>query len=127
MRKVVAKTGESKMSALVEATNLIHELAAPARAGEGVKAAQQRACRKLPNWSFNRVRDVWIGRPQIVIHGDELEQLRAVVAAKTKEKANAERDELLARIERLEARLAVVLGEDRNDFSKNGSDLRADR
>lgn len=94
------------MSVLVEARDLVREIAKPRPVGDTTKAAVRRAWRRLETWTFNRVRDVWNADPRIRVRGDELDELRRIAAARRKEthqKAAAdELSELRARIARLE-------------------------
>jgi hypothetical protein len=100
------RSERSRMSALVEARDLIRELAEPRPVGDTAKAAVRRAYQRLETWTFNRVRDVWNADPRIRVRGDELDELRQAAAArrnKSHQKAAAdELTELRQRIARLE-------------------------
>jgi hypothetical protein len=89
------------MSSTAEASSLLRRIAAPTEADGSVKAALQRAHRKLSTWSFNRVRDVFHADPRIRISAEEMDQLRA--ATRANEETDA-RDELL----QIQARLAAL-------------------
>lgn len=104
-------SSERKVTALVEAQTLIRALAEPSPAGESIKAALRRVGRKLPNWSNNRVRDVWNADDRIRIRADELDELRA--AKNQNEKAA--KNELVSLRERL-ARLESLLVQADPDF-----------
>lgn len=98
-------SSESRVSVLVEAQGLVRSLAEPRPAGDKVKEALRRACRKLPSWSPNRVRDIWNGDERIRVRAEELEELRVAARRVKEEKAAghelAELRERLGRLERL--------------------------
>ncbi len=93
----------NRVSVLVEAQGLVRSLAEPRPAGDKIKEALRRAARKLPQWSPNRVRDVWNADERVRVRAEELEELR-VAARVTKEEraAGHELAELRNRIGRLE-------------------------
>lgn len=94
------------MSALVEASTIVRQLADPATAGYCVKAAINSAFNRLRkfNWTHNRVRDVWYARSKVSITADELTQLRrAARLAKDEQEAGNEVRELRERLARLES------------------------
>jgi hypothetical protein len=102
------------VSALVEASSLLRQLAAPHPAGDKVKAAIGRAGRRLSiwlsqngheQWSENRIKDVWKSDRRIVISADELEQLRGCHAAKYGIDRDPSIRELREHVARLAARL----------------------
>jgi hypothetical protein len=97
------KWSERKMDALMEARLLVRQLAEPVPAGDSVKAAICRASRKL-RWNFSRVRSLWYADPRTKVSADEMTELRQ--AAKST-KAGAT-DDLLARLECIEARLNQI-------------------
>ena len=99
------------MSALVEASTIVRQLADPATAGYCVKAAINSAFNRLRkfNWTYNRVRDVWYARDKVSITADELTQLRrAARLAKDEQEAGNELSELRSRLARLESILQGV-------------------
>lgn len=106
-----ANSVETELNARVEAQSLIRSLAEPCPAGDSVKAAIVRAWRKLPNWTFNRVIDVWKADPRIAIKADEIDQLRSVARKREEKAASHELTELRERLARLE-RLLVSSDED---------------
>ena len=83
---------KSEMSALAEASMLVRELAEPGSPGETVKAALQRACRRLGGWPPSRVRDLWYADPRISVSADEMNRLRAAARREREEEQEA-RDE----------------------------------
>jgi len=88
---------------LREASSLLRSLAAPAVAGESIKACQLRVHRRLKTWSPNRVRDLWRPDPRARVQAHEIEQLRQAAAKRRADnEAGAELRELKSRIERLE-------------------------
>lgn len=97
-----ANSVETKLNARVEAQSLIRVLAEPCPAGDSVKAAMLRAWRKLPNWTFNRVIDVWKADPRIAIKADEMDQLRRIAKRREEKAASNELAELRSRLTRLE-------------------------
>jgi hypothetical protein len=97
----------SFVSSLAEASFLLRRVAEPRPAGDSVKAALSRAWRRLPGWSFNRIRDVWHADHRIRISADELDQLRRTAHQKAEHAARDEYRELLDRIARIEVRLAA--------------------
>ena len=105
------ENGVLRVNAIMEASQLLRSVAEPVPAGDSVKAAILRAARRLRGWSHNRVRDVWYGDARVRLSADELSELRAVARVKHRDADSAERDELRARIERLETRLAAFLGD----------------
>lgn len=104
-------SSERKVTALAEAQTLIRALAEPSPAGEKIKAALRRVSRKLPNWSNNRIRDVWNADERIRIRADELDELREANRANEK----AAKNELVSLRERL-ARLESLLVQTDPDF-----------
>lgn len=104
-------SSERKVTALAEAQTLIRALAEPSPAGESIKAALRRVGRKLPQWSSNRVRDVWNADERIRIRADELDELREANRANEK----AAKNELVSLRERL-ARLESLLVQTDPDF-----------
>jgi hypothetical protein len=95
----------SFVSTLAEASFLLRRVAEPRPAGDSVKAALSRAWRRLPGWSFNRIRDVWHGDQRIRISADELAQLRRAERERRDGDARTairEARELIARLERLQ-------------------------
>jgi hypothetical protein len=96
------------VSSVIEASELLREIAGPLRIGDGVKAMLVRAHRRLAGdgFSFNRVRDIYHRDPRIKISADELTKLRAARSEQLEKEARYDARELLARIERLEAMLA---------------------
>ena len=64
----------SQMSCEYEAIQLLKRAAGPSEFGNGVKAAIDRAARRL-GWKFNRVREMWYGRARR-IEAREMDQLR---------------------------------------------------
>ena len=90
------------MSALVEARNLVRQLAEPVPAGDSVKGAISRASRKL-RWNYNRVRSLWYADPRTKVSGDELNELRNAA----KQTAGAGND-LMARLAFIEERLRQI-------------------
>jgi hypothetical protein len=116
---------ESKMTALVEARQLVRLAAEPCPAGDSVKAAVGRAARRL-KWNYTRVRALWYGDDRIKVSGDELNELRR--AAGARQKAEVQRDELAARVEALEQQLrdlAMRMPQDA-DFYGSQADLIRD-
>jgi hypothetical protein len=107
MKEVSANRLERKhMTALVEASDLLRQIAGPGEPGELKKQAWGRALRKLQgaNWTYNRVRDLWRQEPRARVSADELTELRQ--AAKRPEAGAS--DDLLARLECIEARLNQI-------------------
>jgi hypothetical protein len=120
----------SFVSSLAEASFLLRRVAEPRPAGDSVKTALSRAWRRLPGWSFNRIRDVWHADARIKISADELDQLRRTARqdkAEDARQAIREARELIARLEQcirlqnpdmdreeLSARLDMARGEDRS-------------
>lgn len=97
----------SEMSALAEASMLVHALAEPRPAADSVKAALQRASRKLSGWAPSRVRDIWYADPRIRVSAEEMGRLRVAARRARQEEAEAH-DALqlvLARLARIEALL----------------------
>jgi len=98
-----------EMSALIECQSMMRQLARPAEPGESVKAVLLRVCRKLPGWSYSRVRDVWYADDRVRVSGDELRDIeRAARDAANEKAAKDEFKQLDARIARLEAQLALA-------------------
>ena len=94
----------SVMSASVEASMLLRQIAGNGEPGETKKAAWSRAYRRLRgSWTFNRVKDLWRQEPRAKVSADELNQLR--VAAK--QSAGAHQD-VLARLESVEQMLRAL-------------------
>ncbi|MBN8957641.1 MAG: hypothetical protein J0H17_13890 [Rhizobiales bacterium] len=91
------------MTTITEASSLIRRLAEPAPPGDSVKAAMRRAWRKLPDWSANRIRDVWHAEKRVRLRAEELEHLRKATAQE--KAAKDELQELRARVKRLECLL----------------------
>ncbi len=112
------------MSALVEASTIVRQLADPATAGYCVKAAINSAANKMRkfNWTYNRVRDVWYARSKVAISADELKQLRrAAKLAQEEQEATNEIAQLRARLARLES---LLLTQDEAFHSENLAALR---
>ena len=98
------------------AQELIRKVASPREPGESVKASIGKAARRL-KWSWNRAKDVWYGDARIKISADELAELRA--KAHQKEAAS---DDIVARIERLEA---LMLSTDAEFYREQIGHLRS--
>jgi hypothetical protein len=111
-RSTMEKSGNalerSDMPALNEASELLRQVAGP-EPWESKKDAWNKALRRLKGetWTFNRVRDLWRQEPRARVSADELNELRRVAAAR-QNAARGQLDELLARIEALEARLNSI-------------------
>lgn len=106
MSKKCENASESKMSALCEAQTLVRRLAEPCTAGDSVKAQIGRAARRT-GIGFNRIRSLWYGDERASVSAVEMDVLRRAVGAR-QNKVAAGRDELLARVEALEARLSAI-------------------
>ena len=97
------------MSAAIEASDLIRQLADPCPAGDSVKAAINRALRRvspfLP-WPMkpSRAEDIW-RREARAIRAEEMDALRAAKAAKEKAEFKHEAAAVEARLARIEAAL----------------------
>lgn len=102
-------SGVSRVSAaVIEASRLLRVLAEPPSIGDTIKAQLSRAARRIPFWSYRRVKAVWYGEVHS-IDADDLEALRALAKQKMKAAEDAACDEystLVARIQRLERYLA---------------------
>lgn len=100
-------------SPLAEAQTLVRRLAEPVPAGDSTKAAIGRSARRLPNWTYNRVRDVWHADSRVRMRAEELEELRSHRGVRGTKKGFDDGDtefqrglsELRSKIERLELRL----------------------
>ena len=117
------------MSALVEASTIVRQLADPATAGYCVKAAINSAFNRLRkfNWTYNRVRDVWYAREKVSITADELKQLRrAARLAKEEAEATDEIAQLRSRLARLE-NLLLTADEAFHSESITAMRVQADR
>lgn len=105
------------VSASVEASRLVRQVAEPRQIGDSVKAAQRRVlhrvnhwCKRntLPSWSAHRVKSFWYRDKRAKPRADELTALRALTLKKRDDKAAAdELAELRSRVSRLETLLAV--------------------
>lgn len=94
-----------KVPASVEALNLMKGIA-----GESVgKRALIKIKRKLPTWTYRRVKSVWYGE-RATISADQMRELQR--AAREKE-AGDDLECLRARVERLERLLALYENKDR--------------
>jgi hypothetical protein len=103
------KSSEAKiMSAIAEASHLVRQIAEPCPAGDSVKAAMLRACRRVGSLSFNRVKDIWYADRRVSVSGDELNHLRAIARAKEEAVARDEYQSVIGRIARLEAALRLA-------------------
>ena len=103
-----SENGVGRLDAIFEASQLLRRVAEPVPAGDSVKAAILRAARRLRGWSHNRVREVWYCDRRVKLSADEMSELRAVARIKQQSADSAERDDLRARIERLEAILGMA-------------------
>lgn len=122
---------KSEMSTLAEASMLVRTLAEPRPAGgDSVKAAVQRAARKLHGWTANRVQDVWDADPRVRISADEMDRLRAAARRDRQEESEAHDafQLVLARLDRIEALLKADQDAVRQVDAEVGSRVRvADR
>lgn len=96
----------SEMSASAEASELIRRLAEPAPPGAHVETLIRFVARKV-GLSFGRAKAVWY-REARIIRAEEMDALRAASAARTEAEGETRERyrEVIARIERLERRLA---------------------
>ena len=101
-----------------EAARLIRILAEPRPVGDSTKTAMARAWRRLPNWSWNRAKDVWKADSRIRIRAEELEQLRQLTANEQSkdeddgvDAASLQLAKLRGRISRLEQLIAAAEAE----------------
>jgi len=96
------------MSSVVEASRLVRQIAEPYQIGDTVKRQIDRAARRIPFWSYSRVRDAWYGNPRMRIGADELSELRLLL--EKSDRARQDRDELddlRDRLSRVETALMV--------------------
>lgn len=97
------------MPAITEARHLVQSLAAPVRVGDTIKAQISRASRRIPFWSYRRVKSVWYGETSS-IDADHFEALKRLAKADQEaNEARIEHDGIVERIERLEAALGLSL------------------
>jgi hypothetical protein len=102
------KGGVSKMSALVEASQLVKSLASPPMVGDTVKRQISRAARRIPFWSTSRVKSIWYRDERYRISADDLSQLRLLANKQQQDAGHAELQKLRARVARLEAALRLA-------------------
>ena len=103
MRKGVV----AKMSALVEASQLVKALAAPPMVGDTVKHQIARAARRIPFWSTSRVKSIWYCDDRYKISADDLANLRLLADAKQQAAGQNELQKIRARVARLEEALRI--------------------
>jgi hypothetical protein len=89
---------EKTMSAVMEARHLVRSLAAPAWVDDSIKAQISRAARRIPFWSYRRVKSVWYGETSS-IDADDFEALKRLA------KMDQEANDASSDYARLEARL----------------------
>ena len=86
---------------------LVRQIAGPAQIGDTIKRQIDRASRRIPFWSYRRVKGAWYAECAR-IDADEIEQLRKLAADRSVvREAKQERANLLDRIARLEAALGL--------------------
>lgn len=73
------KASEMRAASLDEASQLLRDIAGGRRADESIKAMFRRLSRKLPNWSPNRIADIWRKEVRVRVHAEEIQELRALV------------------------------------------------
>ncbi len=108
----------SKMSALVEASQLVKALASPPMVGDTVKRQIARAARRIPFWSTSRVKSIWYRDERYRIGADDLAKLRLLANKQQQDTGHAELQKLRARVARLEAALRLA----DEDFHSNQID-----
>jgi len=117
-------TERGVMSASVEASLLLRQIAGNGEPGETKKAAWNRAYRRLRGeWTFNRVKDLWRQEPRARVSADELKQLRTAA----KQSAGAQ-DDVLARLESVEQMLrdlASRMPQDADFYGSHADTLRS--
>ncbi|MBS4016785.1 MAG: hypothetical protein KGZ68_00990 [Dechloromonas sp.] len=97
----------TKMSALLEASQLVRSLASPPMVGDTVKRQIARAARRIPFWSTSRVKSVWYRDERYRISADEIAQLRDIADMQQKDAGHEELQKLRARVARLETLLRI--------------------
>jgi hypothetical protein len=73
------KASEMRSASLDEASQLLRAIAGNRHADESLKAMFRRLSRTLPNWSPNRITDIWRRDVRVRIHAEEIQELRAIV------------------------------------------------
>ena len=95
---------ESKLTALLEASGLLRNMAAPERG----KRALLVLSRKLP-WSYRHIKAVWYCEERTTVCADQMKQLRrAAKLAQEEQEATDEIAQLRARLARLEGLLLAT-------------------
>lgn len=103
------------MSAVAEASTLLRSVAEPCPAGDSVKAAINRAAKRVakfipPHWSsrwhVGRAEDIWRQEARGV-WAEEMDAIRRAADAKVAQEARNEFRELNAKIARLEAAMGI--------------------
>jgi hypothetical protein len=95
-------SASTSMSVVSEAQDLVRQLAEPRPAGSSIKADLLRAWRRLPRWSFRRVKAAWYAECEL--KSSEMDMLREA-AAKRRE-AKAQRHE--ANVENLRQEIEAI-------------------
>lgn len=111
----------SSMSTLVEAQTLIQSIAGDRGTS---KERILRAARKLPRFSFNRVRELFYGIERCHVWAEELDELRHVARARQEENARSEYAELRERLAQIETQIARLAQTDEDFYRPQADALR---